>query len=218
MKKCANCYWFNGKSGDFIQFCDTHETDVYEEDYCYRWKEKGTKPKIIVINGMGGSGKSTFVALCHEIDSRVIETSTVDFVKQIALQAGWDGVKDQKGRRLLSDIKDALERYDDVPNKKIDEFIQSHPDNIIFVNAREPHNIQYYKDKYNALTILVTNPNTQIIEGNHADENVYEYEYYDFTIRNEDSITKLKDKAKIFMDYVNSPLTFFNFHDIIDLS
>ena len=42
-------------------------------------------PKVIVINGMGGSGKSTFVSLCHKIDPTVIETSTVDFVKEIAL-------------------------------------------------------------------------------------------------------------------------------------
>lgn len=172
-------------------------------------------PKVIVINGAATVGKSTFISLCHEIDPRVIETSTIDFVKEIALQAGWDGVKNQRGRRLLSDIKDALERYDDVPNKKIDEFIQLHPDNIIFVNAREPHNIQYYKDKYNALTILVTNTNAKIIKGNHADEDVYNYKYYDFTIRNEGTVTELKDKAKIFMDYVNNPLTFFNFYDIM---
>ena len=155
--------------------------------------------KIIVINGMGGVGKSTFISLCHEIDPRVIETSTVDFVKEIALQAGWDGVKDQKGRRLLSDIKDALERYDDVPNKKIDKFIQSHPDNIIFVNAREPHNIQYYKDKYNAITVLVTNLNTKTVHGNHADENIYDYNY-DIHIDNSGTLEQLKKIAKVFLD------------------
>ena len=174
--------------------------------------------KIIVINGMGGVGKSTFISLCHEIDPRVIETSTVDFVKEIALQAGWDGVKDQKGRRLLSDIKDALERYDDVPNKKIDEFIQSHPDNIIFVNAREPHNIAYYQKKYGAISVLVTNPNASKVQGNHADENVNDYECYDFIILNEKTIVELKNKAEIFIDYINNLLTFSQYYDIIDLS
>lgn len=174
--------------------------------------------KVIVINGMGAVGKSTFISLCHEIDPRVIETSTVDFVKEIALQAGWDGTKDQKGRRLLSDIKDALERYDDIPNKKIDEFIQSHPDNIIFVNAREPHNIAYYQKKYEAISVLVTNPNAKQVQGNHADANVYDYEYYDFCINNKGTLAELKDKAEIFMEYVNYPLTFFDFYDIIDLT
>lgn len=155
-------------------------------------------PKVIVINGMGGVGKSTFISLCHEIDPRVIETSTVDFVKQIALQAGWNGVKDQKGRRLLSDIKDALERYDDVPNKKIDEFIKSHPDNIIFVNARESHNIAYYQKKYDAISVLVKNPNAQQVKGNHADENVYDYSYNVF-INNSDDLEELKETAKWFL-------------------
>lgn len=155
--------------------------------------------KIIVINGMGGVGKSTFISLCHEIDPRVIETSTVDFVKKIALQAGWDGVKDEKGRKLLSDIKDALERYDDIPNKKINDFIQSHLDNIIFVNAREPHNIQYYKDKYNAITVLVTNLNAKTVHGNHADENIYDYNY-DIHIDNSGTLEQLKKVAKVFLD------------------
>lgn len=198
MKKCANCYWFNGKSGDFIQFCDTYETDVYEEDYCYRWKEKGTKPKVIVINGMGGVGKSTFISLCHEIDPRVIETSTVDFVKEIALQAGWNGEKDEDGRRFLSDLKDAMERYHDIPNKKVDEFIKSHPDNIIFVNARESHNIEYYQKKYSALTIIVKNENAKKVNGNHADENIYNYNYH-IVINNSGSLEDLKKEAKWFL-------------------
>ena len=155
-------------------------------------------PKIIVINGSGTVGKSTFISLCHEIDSRVIETSTVDFVKEIALQAGWDGIKDQKGRRLLSDIKDALERYDNIPNKKIDEFIQSHPDNIIFVNAREPHNIAYYQDKYNARAVIVTNQNATKVQGNHADENVDNYDY-DVVINNSGTLEDLRKTAKWFL-------------------
>ena len=155
-------------------------------------------PKVIVINGAATVGKSTFVSLCHEIDPRVIETSTVDFVKEIALQAGWDGIKDQKGRRFLSDIKDALERYDNIPNKKIDEFIQSHPDNIIFVNAREPHNIAYYQDKYNARAVLVVNQNVAKIQGNHADENVNDYDY-DIVINNSGTLEDLKETAKWFL-------------------
>ena len=75
--------------------------------------------KVIIINGAGGVGKSTFVSLCHEIDSRVIETSTVDFVKEIALQAGWNGIKDEIGRRFISDLKDAMEHYHDIPNQKL---------------------------------------------------------------------------------------------------
>lgn len=174
--------------------------------------------KIIVINGAATVGKSTFVSLCHKIDPAVIETSTVDFVKEIALQAGWNGIKDEAGRRFLSELKDAMEHYHDIPNAKVDEFIKAHPDNIIFVNAREPHNIQYYKDKYNAITVLVVNQNAKEIQGNHADENVCDYEYYDLIIRNNGTIVELKDKAEIFLEYVKDPLTFPDFYYTIYLS
>lgn len=207
MKNCVNCYWFNGEPGDGWQFCDAREIDVKEDNYCLLWREKWPEnnptPKVIVINGSGGTGKSTFISLCHEIDPRVVETSTVDFVKEIALRAGWDGNKDETGRRFLSDLKDAMEKYHDIPNKKIDEFIQSHPDNIIFVNAREPHNIQYYKDKYNAITAIVINPNVQQVQGNHADENVYDYEY-DIYIENSGSLELLKDTARFFLDNLDN--------------
>ena len=159
--------------------------------------------KIIVINGSGGVGKSTFISLCHEIDPAVIETSTVDFVKEIALQAGWDGVKDEAGRRFLSELKDAMEHYHDIPNTKVDEFIEAHPDNIIFVNAREPHNVQHYVDKYGAVTVMVANSNATQVQGNHADVGVYDY-IYDYYIENSGDLEMLKESAKIFLDILKN--------------
>lgn len=159
--------------------------------------------KVIVINGMGGVGKSTFISLCHEIDPIVIETSTVDFVKEVALQAGWDGVKDEAGRRFLSELKDAIEHYHDIPNTKIDEFIETHPDSIIFVNAREPHNVQHYVNEYGAVTVMVINPNAPQVQGNHADEGVYDY-IYDYYIENSGDLAMLKESAKIFLDILKN--------------
>ena len=159
--------------------------------------------KIIVINGSGTVGKSTFISLCHKIDPSVIETSTVDFVKEIALQAGWNGIKDEAGRKFLSELKDAMEHYHDIPNTKVDEFIEAHPDSIIFVNAREPHNVQHYVDKYGAVTVMVINPNATQVQGNHADEGVYEY-IYDYYIENSGDLEMLKESAKNFLDILKN--------------
>lgn len=159
-------------------------------------------PKVIVINGAATVGKSTFVSLCHEIDPRVIETSTVDFVKEIALQAGWNGIKDEAGRRFLSELKDAMEHYYDIPNKSVGDFIKTHSDNIIFVNAREPHNVQYYVDNYNAITVLILNPNAKLVNDNHADTGVYDYTY-DYYIENSGDLKLLKESAKTFLKYLD---------------
>lgn len=159
--------------------------------------------KVIVINGMAASGKSTFVSLCKEIDTRVTELSTVDWVKKVARFAGWDGVKDEKGRLFLSDLKDCMEKYDDIPNKKVCEIIDRSSNGIFFVNAREAKNIAYYKARYNAITVLITNYRVPMITSNHADANVWNYSY-DFYIQNDGSLDELKEKAKNFMEMINN--------------
>lgn len=48
---------------------------------------------IYVINGMSGSGKSTFCSFVKDIAGAdySVEFSTVDKVKEIAKMCGWDG-------------------------------------------------------------------------------------------------------------------------------
>ncbi len=156
------------------------------------------KQKIIVISGSGGMGKSTFVSLCNQFNDKVVEVSTVDEVKRIGIECGWDGTKTEHNRAFLSDLKDLLEKWNDVPNKKIDEYIENHPEEIIFINAREPHNIQYYKDKYNAITVLMVNDRIEQVTSNHADFEVYDFTY-DYIIDNNGDLEQLKSSAKTFM-------------------
>ena len=160
------------------------------------------KQKIIVISGSGGMGKSTFVSLCNQFNDKVVEVSTVDEVKRIGIKCGWDGTKTERNRAFLSDLKDLLEKWNNVPNKKIDEYIENHPEEIIFINAREPHNIQYYKDKYNAITVLVVNDHVKQVTSNHADLGVYDFAY-DYIIENNGDLEQLKESAETFMEIMN---------------
>ena len=41
--------------------------------------------------------------------------STITYVKDIAKTIGWDGGKSPADRRFLSDLKDALTRWKDLP-------------------------------------------------------------------------------------------------------
>ena len=59
--------------------------------------------RIVIINGSGGCGKSTFIKLCRDICDQlkgktVIELSTVDYVKEVAQYCGWDGSKTELKR------------------------------------------------------------------------------------------------------------------------
>ena len=77
--------------------------------------------KIIVINGVAKSGKDTFVKFFMKHSHvTVFEWSSVDTVKAIAAPAfGWDGEKDEPGRRFLSDLKAAWTRYNNGPFKEL---------------------------------------------------------------------------------------------------
>lgn len=156
------------------------------------------KPLVYIINGVGGSGKSSFVSLCKEICPIVEEISTVDFVKQVAKFAGWDEVKDDRGRRFLADIKDAMDAYDNLSWKNVDKVIEEDPNYIYFINARSNYDIDYFKQRWNAKTILIERPGTPLIFSNHADAGVYDYKY-DIVIKNNGNFDDFKNKAKSFL-------------------
>ena len=72
--------------------------------------------KIIVINGKGGVGKDTLCEITKKYYRTVI-VSSIDPIKNIANQIGWDGTKDPKSRKLLSDLKRLCIEYNDFPTR-----------------------------------------------------------------------------------------------------
>jgi hypothetical protein len=175
--------------------------------------------KVVVVNGKPGVGKSEFERLCKEqcnLFNRVAGfsngrrlwidiTSTVDFVKEIASMCGWDGTKTLENRKFLSDLKDLLTKWDDVPYKMIEHRAKTLPsdsDWIMFVDCREPAEIQKLKEGLNATTVLIRRPGDEEMEtSNHADAGVFEYEY-DLNIYNEYGLDKLEMMAKNFIEYM----------------
>lgn len=168
-----------------------------------------------------GVGKTTFETKCRELSGAsstfwfdenkrmVVDViSTVDFVKQIAMECGWDGVKTPENRKFLSDLKDLLTRWNDVPYQKIldhigymQEFGRRY-DWILFVDCREPEEIQKLKERLNATTVLVRRLGDEANEtSNHADANVFEYEY-DYTIKNYGDLSDLVVECVGFLDYM----------------
>ena len=132
-------------------------------------------------------------------------TSTVDFVKEIATACGWDGSKTLENRKFLSDLKDLLTQWRDVPYNMIVSRANNLPstqDWIMFVDCREPAEIQKLKEGLNATTLLIRRPGDEETEtSNHADAGVFNYEY-DLTIENNSDIMDLAKKAKDFINYM----------------
>ena len=158
------------------------------------------KKQIIVINGSGGAGKDTFVNLV----SKYVPTmnySSVDRIKEIAKECGWDGKKTEKDRKFLSDLKILCSKYNDLPmlsmRKNVQKFYNS-KNELLFLHIREPIEISNAVILFNAKTLLIKRNSVKHITSNMADRNVFNYNY-DLTINNDGSLDEFDVKANDFV-------------------
>lgn len=174
---------------------------------------------VVVINGYPRTGKTTFTDICCEIAYPYGKNlSTVDFIKEVATLAGWDGTKDEKNRKFLSDLKKLMTEWNEVPVNKLEEDMKNHMDDlsfndfdskkaIFFVHCREPEEIQKLVDKFNAVTVIVSRDNVEENLSNDSDKNV-ELFPYDVMIKNNNSIQHLELTAKVFMEWLHEKNNF----------
>lgn len=159
---------------------------------------------IIVINGLPRSGKDTFVYLVSKY-AITSNFSSVDFVKDVAKYAGWNGEKDGKSRLFLSKLKELLSKYDDIPYKKIKEeiiwFMEQKEQEFLFIHIREPDEIKRIVNDFGAKTLLVRRSNNQQVVSNDSDKYIENYKY-DYVLNNDSDIESLDRKAKGFVDYL----------------
>lgn len=166
--------------------------------------------KIIVINGAPCSGKDTFAWLCQKHLTWCSNFSTVDFVKEVAHKCGWNGTKTPENRKFLSDLKDLLTEWGDIPYKKVFVEVQragydatrfgiDSDEVVCFIHCRESQEIQKFVDRLGAKTLLIRRPEVESNEqSNHADAKVFDYNY-DYTIVNDGTLAELEHKAVDFL-------------------
>lgn len=168
--------------------------------------------QIFIINGSGGVGKDTFVKLVStELNDilkkfhTVINFSSVDKVKEIAEQIGWNGKKSEIDRKFISDLKILTSEYCDMPfesmKSKVYEFMKDEESILLFLHIREPEEITRAVKEFSAKTVLVIRNSVKHIVSNMADENVFNYNY-DFIIDNSGTKEELNNKAKDFVQEV----------------
>ncbi len=155
---------------------------------------------IVVINGTGGCGKDTFIKLISKY-KKVYNFSSIDKVKEIARIIGWDGTKDEKSRKFLSDLKNLTKEYNDMPynctKEAIEEFKNSDCE-IMFIHIREPEEIKRIVDTFGAKTLFIKRENLNEITSNSSDGRVSKYKY-DYSILN----TTLEEYEKKACEFIN---------------
>lgn len=159
--------------------------------------------KVVIINGVAGSGKDTFVRFCRQLmgEAAVMELSTVSTVKSAMMVMGWDGEKSDAARRMMSDIKDAWSRYNDGPFSYVVDAVSQWSSSAIaavFVHVREPEEIEKLERYFGqgCITVLVCRDGIPVPD-NHADQGVAHFPYQ-VTIYNDGDLASLRRQAHQF--------------------
>lgn len=151
------------------------------------------KKVAIVINGAGGVGKDTLCELAAK-HFKVKNISSITPIKEVAALCGWDGTKDNKARKFLSDLKNLCVEYNNYPTlwakARYDEFLSS-DEQIMFVHIREAEEISKFVSATDgkAKTLLIRGGKRMSSEkyGNISDDGVENYDY-DYYFLNESSL------------------------------
>ncbi len=166
--------------------------------------------RTILINGPGGTGKDEVVKIAKDIlDIPVYNISSITPVMEMAKLMGWDGKKDSKSRKLLSDLKDLWIEYNNGPInqliKTVDEIDDQYnpPDPyLIFIHIREPYEIEKFKSNYpDTATVLLKRDKTEKYN-NGSDQFIDEY-IYDYTVENNGTLDELKDSVETLLKDLN---------------
>lgn len=141
--------------------------------------------RIIIINGKGGAGKDFLCETTKKL-YKVEIVSSIEPIKSIARQIGWNGIKDDKSRKFLSELKRLCIEYNDFPTHyligEVMKFLEGEKE-ILFVQIREPSEIDKFKDvveqrfKIVCNTLLIKRADESKEWGNKSDDNVDDYDY-----------------------------------------
>lgn len=180
--------------------------------------------KVFVFNGMAQSGKTSFEnELEHIIRSSIsnqepIICSIIDYVKDIASYAGWDGSKTIADRKFLAKLKDLLTEWNDSPFEKITGLIEDcdyfstlntkkepsdRKDYILMIDMRQPEDIERlkmycFRNNIPFKSVLVRRRDVEGESyGNKADDGVFNY-IYDIVVENNGTYDELMETAKTF--------------------
>ena len=173
-------------------------------------QRKGEKSlKVIVINGQGGIGKNTFVEYCIKAHEDTRSISLINEIKHVAKILGWKGDKTKRDRKFLNNLKQLTTKYNNFPFESValnisnileqyKEDEKSTKDLIIFIHAREPEDINYLVNKYDAKTLLIRKSGLAKKYGNPADDKVFDTDY-DYIVYNDANLEELEAEAEKFM-------------------
>ena len=167
--------------------------------------------RIFIMNGQGGSGKTTFENFIksyawNTFFKEITITSIIDPIKEVARGIGWNGAKGNKDRAFLHALKTLLHNYNHYDTKYIENKIQcaaALKRTAIFIDMREKKDIEYLKKLYPEAKTVLVRRGEPISYDNAADDNIMDIDY-DIIINNGGTLEDLK---KVAIDFYNKEIS-----------
>jgi dephospho-CoA kinase len=178
---------------------------------------------VILVSGKAGVGKTTAAEYIQDyLTSNITAYSYLTHfalgVKAIAYDMGWNGVKDEKGRKLLQDIGNVGREYnkDTWVNFMMDSIWKQIPeellDIIIVDDWRFPNEAEYFirnPELYNIFTINIkAPPEREMLRGKDgwddiSETSLDEYKYFNYVVNNFDTLEVFEyDVINVLMDII----------------
>ena len=144
--------------------------------------------------GFAGSGKDTAAQALTK--RNWVRVAFADRLKELAINFGWDGQKDERGRALLQDLGMAARRYN--PNFWIEQLTwptKSRAHNLpqVFTDVRFQNEADYVRS-IGGIIVRIVRPG--IISGNHESELKQSEIAADIEIVNDGTIEDLHNKIR----------------------
>lgn len=177
-----------------------------------------------MISGKAGVGKTTSALvidiLLRKLGYELVLQSFASHLKKVAMEIGWNGNKDVRGRRLLQELGAVARTYDEDIWARVlfENFITSrifYPDAITIDDWRFQNELLYVTKNqdpmFKPITVRIDAPWRETLRGTAQELDVSEtslplnnnnFSYYDYIIDNTGSMTQLEYRLQIMIDEV----------------
>lgn len=166
---------------------------------------------VIIVNGYPEAGKDEFVGMAGE-KYKIYHHSTIDRCKEIARFVNWNGVKDDKSRLMLSDLKKWYIKYFDGVFVDFTERVKRCKAigiDFLFVVSREPEEINRisrwcYLEGIDCKYVFVRRGEPRLY-GNSSDDNVLKGLEPDIYLNNNGSLDDFRESVNDLLSGILSP-------------